>query len=535
MTYAYETIPSSGLHVSGRRYNRATAPSRGGEDIPLGPFILSKNWGLKQMMQKRNLLVLVLGAILITAVGGTLVPQMGSADPAKPVDRLTPEQREAVRSLQLISDGFAAVAEMIIPSVVTISSEKLVQPAEHPMTNDPFFRRFFGDLPQARPFKQHGLGSGVIVDETGYILTNNHVVRGADDLTVILSDGRRLSAKVVGTDARTDLAVLKVEEAGLPAMSIGNSDELRIGEWVLAVGSPFSENLQATVTTGIVSAVGRSGMNLNEYEDFIQTDAAINPGNSGGALVNLDGELVGINSAIASRTGGSNGIGFAIPTNLATDIMADLIEKGRVTRGWLGVGIQDVDQNLALAMDLESASGVLITSVLPDGPASEAGLEQGDVIVRYDEQPIRDGAALRLAVARTDPGRRVEVVVVRDGRERAFRVKIAEREEATAEQTIHESQRQDLGLGIEALTPGLARRFQIEATEGLVVTTVSPAGPADEAGVQVGDVIREVNRRPVRSPREYVDALESSPEGKPVLFLMERRGNTYFVALHPDD
>ncbi|GAG38001.1 unnamed protein product, partial [marine sediment metagenome] len=251
------------------------------------------------------------------------------------------------------------MAEAVIPSVVTITSEKVIQPRENmaPFANDPFFQRFFGGR-SMRPYRQQGLGSGVIVDASGHILTNNHVIRDADELTVILHDGTELEAEVVGADARTDLAVLKVDAEGLRPIQFGDSDAIRIGEWVMAVGSPFSANLQATTTAGIVSAVGRHGMRLSDYEDFIQTDAAINPGNSGGALVNLDGELIGINSAIASRAGGSNGIGFSIPANLAKGVMNDLMEKGRVTRGYLGVGIQTVTADLAEAMDLEKKGGV---------------------------------------------------------------------------------------------------------------------------------------------------------------------------------
>jgi serine protease Do len=470
---------------------------------------------------------------------GGVATHLWSADAAQPETVLTPEKQEAVAAVRQFSDGFAAVAEMVVPSVVTISSEKLVEPAQNPMSqfqNDPFFQRFFGrQMPQQRPFKQRGLGSGVIVDADGYILTNNHVVRGADELTVMLSDGRRLSATVVGTDARTDLAVLKVDATDLPAMPFGNSENVRIGEWVIAVGSPFSENLQHTVTAGIVSALGRSGMNLNEYEDFIQTDAAINPGNSGGALVNLDGELIGINSAIASRTGGSNGIGFSIPSNLAMEVMNDLITDGHVTRGWLGVGIQDVNASLAEAMGLEEAGGILITSVLEDGPAAKAGLKQGDVIVKFDGEPVKTTSELRFAVARSDPGTRTDVVVIRDGRQKTVDVVLSVREDDQPQQVEDTAHEDDLGLSVDAITPELAQRLELQDTEGLVVTAVAPASPAEEAGIQVGDIVRQVNRRNVTTPRAYAEAIQDTPEGRPVLFMMERGGNTFFLALRGEN
>jgi serine protease Do len=276
-------------------------------------------------------------------------------------------------------------------------------------------------------------------------------------------------------------------------------------------------------------------MNLNEYEDFIQTDAAINPGNSGGALVNLDGELIGINSAIASRTGGSNGIGFSIPSNLAMEVMNDLITDGHVTRGWLGVGIQDVNANLAEAMGLDEAGGILITSVLADGPAAKAGLKQGDVIVKFDGNPVKTTSDLRFAVARSDPGTRTDVVVIREGRTKTLDVVLSVREEDQPEQVEDTAHEDDLGLSVDAITPELARRLELPNTEGLVVTAVAPASPAEEAGIQVGDIVRQVNRRDVTTPRAYAEAVQNTPSGKPVLFMMERGGNTFFLALRGEN
>jgi serine protease Do len=472
--------------------------------------------------------------------GGGLSPRHGVADDSMNPVPWTPEQKAAVANLQAFSEGFAAVAQTVVPSVVTITSEKVIHPAQSPLqpfANDPFFRRFFGNPQQQQPrsFTQRGLGSGVIVDPDGYILTNNHVISGADELSVLLEDGNRVEATVVGSDPRTDLAVLKIDAKNLPALSFGNSDGLRIGEWVMAVGSPFSENLQATVTSGIVSALGRSGMQLNDYENFIQTDAAINPGNSGGALVNLEGELVGINSAIASRTGGSNGIGFAIPANMARDVMNDLIQNGKVTRGWLGVTIQDVNDDLAAAMDLKVTDGVFISSVVPDGPAADAGLQAEDVITSFGGKPVRDSKALRFAVAGADPGTRSEVDVIREGRDRTFTVKLGEYpENGKLASAAAQSPDQNLGLSVEALTPDLARRYNIDTAHGLIVTDVEPGGPAEDAGIRPGDVLKRVNRKTVDSLSDYGKALDATPDGKPVLFQVDRGGNTFFIALRPE-
>jgi serine protease Do len=492
-------------------------------------------------MKRRVWIIFSAAIIAAFLAGGWAVPQLFSASAMKPADHFTPEQRAALQDLKAFSSGFAAVAQAVSPSVVTVTSEKLVQPAANPFGgmfgNDPMFRRFFGDPGQnAQPFKQRGLGSGVIVRDDGYILTNNHVIQGADELTVELFDGRKLPAKVVGADPRSDLAVLRVDASGLPAMTIGDSEQVRIGEWVLAIGSPFNENLQHTVTAGIVSATGRSGMNLNEYEDFIQTDAAINPGNSGGALVNLDGEMIGINSAIASRTGGSNGIGFAIPANIAVDVMNDLITDGKVTRGWLGVSIQDVNQDLAQAMNLSTESGVLINSVAKGGPAEKAGLEQGDVIVRFDGKAMKNVSELRLTVAKADPNDEAQVVVLRDGKEKAVSVRLGEFPEDGSVAAVQsgEVREDDLGITVEPITPDLAQQFELQdVSKGLVVTTITGASPAEDAGLQPGDVILKVNRQSVVSLKDYRAALDQADPGSPVLFLLQRGGNTFFVAIRP--
>ena len=484
-------------------------------------------------MRRRFWLGVTTGLSATLLISGLLVLGHGHDATAKqPAREFTPAQREAVDQLRTMSVGFEAVAEAVVPSVVTITSERMVQPTQAPMMNDPFFRRFF-DTPQQGPMRQKGLGSGVIVGEDGTILTNNHVVNGADELTVVLADGRRLKAKVLGADARSDLAVLKIDANNLRAMPFGNSDDVRIGEWVMAVGSPFSENLKASITAGIVSGTGRSGMHLSEYEDFIQTDAAINPGNSGGALVNLDGELVGINSAIASRAGGYDGIGFAIPANMAMDVMTDLIKHGKVTRGYLGVGIQSLNQDIAESMNLgDVREGVVINSVQDGGPSDKAGAKQWDVIVAFNGQPVKDSDQLRLNVARVNPGTTSDMVVLRDGRRVTLHVKLGEYPDEEQPVASNEpAENQSLGLQVGPVTADIARQLNMRNASGLVVMQVEPGSVAEDAGVEEGDLIKSVNQVKVGSTSDFRSALKKSTGDRPVLLQLQRGENTFLVTL----
>ncbi len=434
---------------------------------------------------------------------------------------------------------FADLAAHISPSVVNISTTQEVKNPFGGMgegEEDPFhdffgpFERFFGN--PRRPFKAKSLGSGFVIDAAGYILTNNHVVENADEIVVKLNTGKEFKAKVVGRDPKTDIALIEIHGASdLVAVKLGDSDKLRVGQWVIAIGNPFG--LENTVTAGIVSALGRH-INQGPYDNFIQTDAAINPGNSGGPLVNTKGEVVGINTAIYSRSGGNIGIGFAIPINIAKEIVPQLKEKGHVTRGWLGVMIQKVTPDIAESLGLSEPKGALVADVVKDGPAEAAGIKQGDVIVEYDGKPIADSADLPLLVARTPVGRSVVVKVIRDKKEQSFTVKIAELKEEEVAQGGGGTTSEGLGLTVQTLTPDIADNLGLDRNlKGVVVTDVDPNGPAGDAGMRRGDVILEVNRTPVKDVDAYRKALRASGKGKSVLFLVRRGDNTIFLAVKP--
>lgn len=446
--------------------------------------------------------------------------------------------------------SFVPVVKAVTPAVVNISTTRVVKAPGGgeqmaPFMDDPFFRQFFGEefyrrFQMPRDRKENSLGSGVIVSSDGYIVTNNHVIAKADEIRVLLNDKREFTGKVVGTDPKTDIAVIKINAKDLPSVPWGDSDKLEVGEFILAIGNPFA--LNSTVTMGIVSAVGRANVGIADYEDFIQTDAAINPGNSGGALVNTRGELVGINTAIFSRSGGYMGIGFAVPANMTRSVMDSLIKNGKVTRGWLGVSIQEVNQDLAKQFGLNETKGALVSEVIADSPAAAAGLKPGDVIVAFDGKPIDGPAVLRNIVAQTSVGKTAKVDVLRDNKRQTFNVKITEQPkeiaQADGDETIQgeESGNQSplAGLEVRNLTPDIARQLGLPpGTKGVVVTGLAPDSAAAGAGVEPGDVILEINRQPVRSVADVkrISAKLSKKEG--ALLLINRRGGKLFLAIKP--
>ncbi|MFQ5846214.1 MAG: DegQ family serine endoprotease [Candidatus Methylomirabilales bacterium] len=435
------------------------------------------------------------------------------------------------------STPWTAVAKADTRAVVNISTTQVVRnplgPGEGNLgPGDPFqqfFRHFFGDVP--RTFRTHSLGSGFIIRQDGYIVTNNHVVDQATEITVKLSDGRQFPATVVGRDSKTDLALVKIDARNLPTLTLGNSDALRVGEPVMAIGNPFG--LERTVTTGIVSAKGRV-IGQGPYDNFIQTDASINPGNSGGPLVNTAGQVVGVNTAIISGGGGSVGIGFAVPINEAKAVLPQLQAKGHVTRGWLGVTIQPVTPALAKAFHLGSGKGALVAQVIKDTPAAKAGLKAGDVIVEYNGHAITKESDLPRLVAATPPGREAAVKIVRKGHALTLTAQIAALPEPQ-QVAGPSSDRGKLGLSIQPLTPELAQRLGVKDQAGIAVVGVRQGSPAADAGIRPGDVIAEVNRQPVRTVADLRTALAARKAGQPTLFLIHRKGGSLFVAIEIEE
>ncbi len=445
--------------------------------------------------------------------------------------------QESIKTLGRLSDALAEVADTVRPAVVNISTTSVETMEENPlggMFNDPFFRHFFGDQfgggrpEQKRTFKSSALGSGVIVSGNGYILTNNHVVKGAEEIKVILYDKREFKGKVVGTDPRTDLAVVKIDAKDLPTLSFGDSGKLRTGDIVLAIGNPFG--LNQTITMGIVSAVGRSNIGLADFEDFIQTDAAINPGNSGGALVNGRGELVGINTAIFSTSGGYMGIGFAIPSDMAKSVMDSIIKYGKVIRGWLGVSIQNLTPELAKPLGIKETEGALIAGVESGSPADKAGLKRGDLVVEMNGKKITDVTNLRNTVAATAPGTRVDFKIIRNGKEQTIAATLGEyREKKIIKKTEYDNALK--GVTIQELTPSLRDKLNLpEDMTGVVVTAVGSDSPA-QGLLQANDVIQEVDRKPVRSAQEYEELASKIGSHDTVLLLIYRDGGSAYLTI----
>jgi serine protease Do len=442
----------------------------------------------------------------------------------------------------LPTTGFAPVVKKALPAVVNISTSKIVKVSDddaNSILNDPMFRQFLGpnsgrQFSQPQQQREHALGSGVIVNKNGYILTNNHVVDGATQITVDLADKRHFTAKVVGTDPQSDVAVLKIDATDLPTLQLGDSSKMEVGDYVLAIGDPMG--IGETVTLGIVSATGRTNVPIegaNAYENFIQTDAAINPGNSGGALINARGELVGINTAIASSSGGSQGIGFAIPIDMAREVMTQLIEHGKVTRGYLGIGIEQMTPALAKQFGLASSEGTLVTDVAAGSPAAKVGLQRGDVILAINGEAISDFSQLRLHIASLAPNTTVHLKISRNGKEMEMPVTLGQLQDEARATTKDDSGSAEGGMAgvqMENLTPQIAQQLGVSAqTQGVVISQVSPDSSAAEAGLARGDVVVEVNRHAVHNTQEFQQAMSHSNGSN--LLLVHRGNQVLYIAV----
>jgi len=451
-----------------------------------------------------------------------------------------------VALLKRMSRGFSEVARQAIPAVVFVTVEKSVQVQTRPWAipdpfrdffDDPFFQRFFGqpnrpEFMPPRQFRQQGQGSGFLITADGYILTNSHVVDGADKIRVKLHGGREVEARLVGKDPRSDIAVIKIEGNDYPFLPLGDSDAIEVGEWVIAIGNPFG--LSESITVGIVSAKGRSGIGLADYEDFIQTDAAINPGNSGGPLLNIEGRVIGINSAIYSASGGNLGIGFAVPINMAVAIYRQILQTGTVIRGYLGVTIQDMTSDLAKSFGLEKEEGILISEVVTNSPADQAGLQSGDVILELDGKKVESVSSFRNTIALTAPGATVTLKIRRDGKDLTRKVtigKLPDEEVQTAAPAAPDSVAARLGIAVEPLTPQWKERLGLKEERGVVVSRVAPESPAAAFGIREGDVVLSVNRQSVASPKEFMEALERSKKTGRVLLLVKSRTMTRYLVI----
>ena len=474
--------------------------------------------------RSRNFTAGIIAGVIIALLAVVILqqfPAMPSASYAADQAAATLVRQQLQNQSVDLATAFQQVAVVMRPSVVSVisvSHNEGVGNSQQIPNLPPEFKRFFGDdLPgfQMQPpgnFESRGQGSGVIVSDDGYILTNNHVIRGADEVTVILSDDRELAAEVIGGDADTDLAILKVNATGLEPAVLGDSDALHVGEWVVAVGSPMG--LDQTVTSGIVSALGRNGVGVAQFEDFIQTDAAINPGNSGGPLVNLQGEVVGINTAIASQNGGFSGIGFSIPTSMIRHVMEDIIADGQVTRGYLGAAVQNLNEDLAASFGYEGTRGVLIGDVVDDSPAARGGLEAGDIVLSIDGREMDSAHEMVNAVAAVDPGDEIDVVVFREGRERELKIEVGTRPgNLTAasgsrnDSTGEPAEGAALGVKVRELTPELAEEYSLgSGASGVVVTEVEPGSLAAQAGLRTGDQIVSIGNRRIGSLEDFASA-----------------------------
>ncbi len=440
-----------------------------------------------------------------------------------PSPTLAKEEASGIKLIEELQNVFVDIADRVKPAVVNISPKT--------GSTHPPFRQNEG--PREKPPEAPGSGSGVIIDKKGYIVTNNHVVGDAEEVEVRLSDKSKFTGKIIGKDPDTDLAVVKIEsDKDLPFVPIGDSGKLKVGQWVIAVGNPFG--LDRTVTVGVISALGRENVNLSRYEDFIQTDASINPGNSGGPLFNIKGEVIGINTAIINF---AQGIGFAIPSSMVQQVMTQLINKGKVIRGWLGVGIQPVTEDLASKFGVKEGEGVLINEVFENDPAAKAGIQPGDIITKVGGKSIDTPSTLSRTIASTLPGQKIEVEVYRDGKRKVFTVELAERKEEATFASIPPSKQPEamLGINVQDLTPELAERFHIKEDKGVLITKVDPGSAAEAKGLREGDLIKELNREKINNAEDFKNQAAKIKKGDGVLLRVIRDNRAFFVVLETKD
>ncbi|MGQ9571290.1 MAG: DegQ family serine endoprotease [Thermodesulfovibrionales bacterium] len=480
--------------------------------------------------QKKDLqkvLILIVSLFIASIIQSNLLSQsVAFAEPKI--------SKETIDILSKTGQAIAEIVEEVKPAIVNISTTRIIktQRTVDPFFNDPFLRRFFGDewpfrLPKER--KTMSLGSGVIVDERGYILTSNHVIQGADEIKVTLSDKREFKGKVIGSDAMTDIAVIKIDADHIQTIKMGDSDKLRVGETVLAIGSPYG--LAGTVTMGIVSAVGRANVGIADYEDFIQTDAAINPGNSGGALVNVKGELVGINTAIFSTTGGYQGIGFAVPSNMANAVMDSLIKKGKVIRGWFGVTIQNMTPELARQFNLKDEKGVIVADVVEGSPAEKADIQRGDVIIEYEGKKVEEPYQLRNMVANTSPGEEVTIKLIRENRTITKRVTISELPAEMQQASRGDYNNLLRGVTVQNITPEISEKLNLpKRLKGVVISNIDEDSPASMV-LEKGDVIQEINRQKITSIKTYENVVSRLKPNEDILLCIFRNGSSIYVTL----
>jgi serine protease Do len=495
---------------------------------------------MSAMIQLRRSAV-VFSLAIVFLIGGAL----GWAWAGHPVfghERIVPvlvsRAAAAVDAQDGNSMGFAPILKPVLPAVVSIASSRIIKVPQNQFFNNPFFQQFFGRQFQAPPQqeREQGLGSGVIINADGYILTNNHVIDKATEIKVILPDKREFPGKVVGADSKTDFAFVKIKATGLPTVTLGNSSLLQVGDYAFAIGNPFG--VGETATMGIISATGRNGLDIEDYEDFIQTDAAINPGNSGGALLNARGEVIGINTAILSGgSGGNQGVGFAIPINMAKYVMDQILKHGKVVRGYIGVGIQELTPDLAKAFNVPAEKGALVGSVEPNSPGAKAGLQRGDVITEINGEPVTGPNDLRLKVGAMAPGTSVHLKVLRNGETRDVTLTLGEAPSGKGQGSNAEGPAENSpmnGVQVDELTNDIRQQLGLNPdVKGVVVTDVPDGSPASDAGLQRGDVIEQVNRHPVNSVAEY-QRLIGEAGAQAVVLLINRGGNTTFVVVQPE-